>query len=149
MRTTYETDAQVAEERKVADWYEQLHGFTLVKTKRYYPIDFAVCTGAKRDVVGLAEVKCRTHTMDQYDQWGGYMLSAHKWAAAWQLVKVTDVPFHLVVRDSQNDVWLCRRMCDWQHDGIRLMGRTDRKDPDDIEPAVLLRKANFELLGRM
>lgn len=146
----YESPEDLANEIEVSDWLAEKYRLAVIKTKTYFPVDFAVYDVAQRcRVQAVCEIKCRRdYTMERTDELGGYMLSLHKWGEARTMSVAGQIPFWLVVRDSAQVVW--RHIPNnWQHDGVRIMGRTDRNNPDDIEPCVLLRMARFERLGTL
>lgn len=127
----YESASDRSRERSVADAVFQPYGLEPVKLPVAYELDFAVMRGAT--MVGVAEVKVRDRA------YGTLMLSLHKAQAlrrfadegliAWLLVHV---PAGIYVK----------RMLTGERLNIRLGGRADRGDWQDIEPV-----AHFPMLG--
>lgn len=146
-RPIYETQTDIQKERAVADWMEARGNATYTKTKSMYPIDFAI--ECEDSIIGLAEIKCRNYTMQTLDGWGGFFISAKKWADARLLTGVLGISFSVVVADSAGDVWQHVPYGEWEHDGLAMKGTTRRNDPNDMEPCVLLRACRFSKLGTM
>jgi hypothetical protein len=115
-----------------------------------YKLDYAMRNDAN-DVLGFIEVKVRNYTMAQIQDWGGYMLSLMKWTAGIQLAQTTGLPFVLVVKTRDGLYYLSvdtkvftdsmiQKMI---HKRVKLSGRTDRGDWQDVEPCVMLDCNNF------
>lgn len=112
-----------------------------VKLKPSYGLDFGFCKDGK--LIGLAEVKCRKYTFEKIDSLGGYMLSLHKWTAAKNLVNTTDLPFSLIVKDSNDQIRAAIFESMLMHYNIMITGRKDRNDWQDIEPCVMIPISSF------
>jgi hypothetical protein len=92
--------------------------------------------------VALAEIKCRSNTMDMY---ATYMLSQSKFEALKRLSSDLKLPVYLFVR------WSCGRIGRLDLTGVDPIkieegGRTDRNDPKDVEPVAHWDLKEFKLL---
>jgi hypothetical protein len=97
----------------------------------------------KNRVVAFCEIKVRNYSMQQIQQFGGYLLSVDKWLAAKSLSQVTKTPFVLVVQ-TNGGLYYSSFKDEFLHDGVTLGGRTDRSDWQDVEPCVLLNIKRFQ-----
>ena len=111
MRPVYETGADKTRERKLANEMALLWEVAAKENPKMYPIDFCFVNG-KKEVVGFAEIKTRTHPFGTFQT---YILSVHKVADAKSLASATGKSVLLVVQ------WSCGT-------------RSDRGDGQDMEP---------------
>ena len=84
--------------------------------------------------------------MNQLGNWGGYLLSLHKWTDAQLMCKSIGVPFVLVVKTIDNKIWYSVFKDDFVKFPTYIGGRTDRNDSRDIEPCVRIDVNKFTLL---
>jgi hypothetical protein len=139
-RPLYETAAHRAAELVVKQRLEQAwKGFSLVKIPRRYVLDYAIIRGLPTDprarVVGFCEIKCRTHLPDTYQT---LLVSAAKWLEADKWRRSAAV-FSTVLVASFADGSLYRCRLDEIVDPVFVMGgRTDRNDPEDVEPVLAI-----------
>jgi hypothetical protein len=128
----YESARDRELERAVAGAAFEPHGLSVRKLPLAYEVDFAVLRGER--VIGVVEVKIRGRAYETL------MLSLHKLQAlrryagsglrAWLLVSVPAGVYAKRIRpDEPIDV--------------RWGGRTDRGDPQDVEPVVHLPMATM------
>lgn len=133
MRPAYETDQDRSREQDIADKLAQLWDCSFVKTPRFYPFDYTILR--KDTAVAFCEVKCRAK------QYPTLMLSLHKWTTGVQLSRDTGLPFIVVASVPDGIHW---------HEvvakpySIVVGGRSDRGDPEDKEPCVLLPFEEFK-----
>ena len=142
MRPFYETESNLEKERSLALFFEQTYECTLRKLPIRYHLDFAIERNGQ--IVGFVEVKVRNQTFDQIKKMGGYKLSFAKWCAAEQMCKVSGLTFVLLVGFS--DQVRYARIDDFIHDGLVWWGRQDRRDAQDMEPAVIISNERFVMV---
>lgn len=148
-RPTYETSNDKRLEAAVAEEFAAHHGMTVTKLGDKYAADF----GIMRDKVlmGAVEIKVRDRDYPEF------MLSLAKCQnlralAAWGLlVRVLfATPTGIYAQPiTCNVAWSPRGTFEMVGDGygggwIGLGGRTDRGDPDDVEPVVYWRQATMK-----
>lgn len=134
-RPLYESDGDVKREGEVLKELESRWGYRFVKVPIKYGFDYAVLRG--RDVLGVAEIKCRNYRYEELDRLGGYMLGLHKVG----MMRVSGLAGVLVVK-LVDEVY-------WTKDisgRVVVGGRRDRGDPEDIEPCVLVPMERFKRL---
>src|SRR5690606_34328492 len=130
-RPRYETPADLAGERAIAELVEQEWKAQLQKLPEQYKLDYA----AYRDgeLVAWLEIKCRSHAADAYPT---LILSVAKWHAGVALAVTTGHPFILVANfvDGAKFVRYSRgKVLDVRYGPG---GRTDRGDAQDREPVI-------------
>jgi hypothetical protein len=140
----YETDATLGQESIVFRIIARRWNCIAVKLPVAYRLDFALTRDNK--VLSFCEFKNRNYTMNQFDDWGGYLLSLHKWTEAQSMCKSTGVPFVLVVKTIDNKIWYSVFKDDFFKFPTTIGGRKDRNDSRDIEPCVLIDVNKFTLL---
>jgi len=144
----YETPADVARERAIAEEAQRVWCCPLVKLKTAFPCDWGAIR-ADGQLRAFVEIKDRNgYSLRQLDELGGVFFSLMKWSQCEHLCRLADRPFIFVVRLA-GVLWFHHTWSRYmsQHDGVRNCGRSDRGDPDDIEPCVLLRAHRFKQLS--
>jgi len=144
-RPLYETNKDRLAEARVAKRVADKWSCKPVKLRPTYVVDYALLQG---DVCkAFMEIKCRNYSMKQMDDMGGFMLSLDKWRAGIDLSRCSGAAFILVV-STPDAVWWHRIEAGKpdDHDGVAFGGRTDRDDPQDVEPVVLLKAVRFKKL---
>lgn len=146
MRPTYETEHDRQNEAKVGEFLARAWGCQFFKLKPYYGVDMAVFVDGVMQ--GVMEIKTRHYSSEDLARMGGLILSAHKWTsmAQWHAVHrkaialVLNLPdgiFALTVHpDDPLPVF-----------PIKLGGRTDRGDDQDVEPCCMIPMGYFSLVG--
>lgn len=138
-RPMYETPESLKNENKVAQKISAAWNTKLNKIPIKYRVDYAAERNGK--IVAWIEVKCRTYNMNDFDT---FMLSLDKYNASVELGKITNLPVTLVVRWKDKigyaDLLHCRGV-------IKMGGRKDWGDPQDVEPAVYIPIEDFRELG--
>jgi len=138
-RPMYETPESLKNEDEVAQKISAAWNTKLNKIPIKYRVDYAAERNGK--IVAWIEVKCRTYNMNDFDT---FMLSLDKYNASVELGKITNLPVTLVVRWKDKigyaDLLHCRGV-------IKMGGRKDRGDPQDVEPAVYIPIEDFRELG--
>jgi hypothetical protein len=137
VRPRYETKEDLTREAEISRVAAQKFNCTFSKMPDRYGLDFcAVRDGA---VVAFAEVKVRTTPHLMYQT---YMISLGKAVAARSLHEATGLPSILIV--GWSDAWGQTRLDTAMKPGsIRVGGRADRGDPQDIEPVVMIPLSDF------
>ena len=144
-RPFYESKDDIAREKAVADWLGDRWSVAVRKNPRHYAVDYcAVRNGA---VVAWLEIKNRAYTKDQIVKWGGYMMGASKVAGMAYLSAVSKKPAFLCVRLS-GVVYVMKYNPEAEY-RTEYRGRTDRGDPDDMEPCLMFPMSEFRLLGEL
>ncbi len=137
-RPMYETSESLKNESEVASRISSAWNTKLNKLPIKYRVDYAAERNGK--IVAWIEVKTRKYNMNDFDS---FMLSLDKYNASVQLGSITNLPVTLVVRWSDKigyaDLLHCRGV-------IKMGGRKDRGDPQDVEPAVYIPIDDFREL---
>lgn len=137
-RPIYETPESLKNEDEVASKISSAWNTKLNKLPIKYRVDYA----AERSgtIVAWIEVKCRKYNMNDFDT---FMLSLDKYLASVELGNTTNLPVTLVVRWKDKigyaDLLHCTGV-------IKMGGRKDRGDPQDVEPAVYIPMDEFREL---
>ena len=142
-RPLYETPADLSNEAAVLDLISKKWGAVYHKLPIRYHLDY-VATNSKGHVVGYVEIKVRKHSMQQIDQWGGYMLSLAKLQTAESLCRISKSAFVLVVKCPEGVYWV--KITNFTGYPVRIAGRTDRGDSQDVEPCVMIPAKSFTSL---
>jgi hypothetical protein len=136
-RPIYETKSDRQNEKTIASYLEKRWGCEADKLKIACEIDYSLTRGGK--IVGVMEIKCRKYDYNTLEGWGGLILSAHKWQAAKRWKETHNITFILAVGLLDGIfVLLVRASDNWPQLELVTGGRTDRSDPQDIEPCVLI-----------
>lgn len=142
-RPIYENDDHRRAEREMAERVAQTWNCGIVKLPELSVVDWVLTGRNGRVTRAFMECKNRaTYSWEFFERNGGVFCSERKWNAARELCREADVPFVFVIQVDRDELWYSR-VVDWSHDGIVEGGRTDRGDPRDIEPCVLLRRRRF------
>jgi len=142
-RPMYESQLDREAEAAVARELAERWNCTALKMKPSYVVDFAMLRHNKCEA--FVEIKCRNYTMERMDSMGGFMLSLDKWRAGIDLARSSGALFVVVV-DTPDSTWWHKVGTSPEHDGLSFRGRTDRGDPQDVEPVVLLKSWRFKRL---
>ena len=130
VRPIYESSTDISNEEMLAEhlvlrW--KLDGWK--RNPTMYPIDISfIKDGA---ITGFAEIKCRTVPKDRYET---YMISASKVMSANSLSRVTRLSCLLVVKWADYLGWI--DLIKVQPKFVAWGGRSDRQDPQDMEPVI-------------
>lgn len=154
VRPAYETIEDLAKEEGVARVLARRWNAEAVKLKRFYAVDYAFCrdevvttTFDGREVTrslaaAFAEIKTRSYPWAALERLGGYAVSLEKWTAAQALSTMAGLPFIIAVCAAGDLRYAVAG--DFSHDGVVYGGRSDRGDPSDKEPMILLRERRFK-----
>ena len=139
MRLIYEKPEDIAAERAALDKACEIWKCTAEKLPIKYELDYLLL----REGTGVAwlEIKSRTNPRTAYPT---YMISLGKIMAARRLSEASQFPSFLLVQWSDYCGYVrLDSLLDFE---IAFDGRTDRGDPDDIEPVALIPLEEFTLL---
>jgi hypothetical protein len=143
MRPLYENSEDRNKEANVANQIANYWLLTVVKLKPACEIDFALIRSGV--VVAIMEVKCRNYSYKKLDELGGLMLSCHKMSALrrWH----SNFPLGVAIAIQLTDgiyVWSIKSEEAFEKfSKIKMMGRMDRGDVQDIEPCVIIPMNKF------
>lgn len=145
-RPLYETPATLSLEAATANRICCAWGIDLVKLPIRYNLDHLGFTKGTSQSVCWVEIKNRPgYSWDHITQLGGYMLSYHKWQTGLMMMNET-LPFVLAVCDNQNDLrCLIVRSTIGTGFPVRMGGRSDRSDDQDIEPVIIIPVEKFDI----
>ena len=138
-RPAYETQESLLNEAQVASKVAAIWGCDTDKMPRRMQIDYAI----SRDsiVCGFVEVKCRTKNIEDYPY---YFIALTKVMEAKNLNQSTGLPCFLAVRSANGKIHMIR--LDEAEFTVKIAGRRDRNDPDDIEPCCFFEVSKFKEL---
>ena len=137
-RQLYETDGDRSKEESAKAVLEMAWGAVFHKLPVKYGADWIAVRGGK--AVAVLEYKNRPHGHLKYDT---YLISLHKWMTVRQVAAEANVRAFLVVEFTDGLYWA------EMMDGIGetgVGGRTDRGDPDDVEPCQFVPLSCFTKL---
>lgn len=139
-RPLYERGKDRENERAVAEWLARRRSDQLsaVQMPKRYPVDYALIDGYGTFHEWL-EIKCRTNAMGAYPD---YMVSLEKVRGMFDLARFTALPARLIVRWED---CLGSLTFPVTYD-IRMGGRKDRGDAQDMEPMAHFAVADFDIL---
>tara|TARA_R110000824_G_scaffold339480_2_gene525996 strand:- start:100 stop:522 length:423 start_codon:yes stop_codon:yes gene_type:complete len=138
MRPTYETSADLRNERDVATFIGHQWGVEMAKTPAKYPYDYVAMEGGK--AFALIEIKCRNNEASKYET---YIISLDKIVQCQISATIGQIAFYLVVQFTDKLLW-------WEFSQkefhIGHGGRFDRGDRQDVEPLVHIPMSYFRKL---
>jgi hypothetical protein len=140
-RPLYENDASRTAEQRIAQIVSDKWKCSLIKLPRSYVLDYVAERNGK--LTCWVEIKQRNFKFGEYVD---YTISLHKYMDMLTYVEKTGLPALLVVEFSDGLIYwhLATRPC-----VVGIGGRTDRNDPQDVEPVARIAWAEFkELMGR-
>lgn len=131
----YEKPENLAAERLVVEALEAKWSCSLKKLPIAYQLDYMAFQGIKAKAI--IEIKCRGQKYDEM------LLSLHKWMAGREMNKALGLPFILVYAFGTEIFW---KAVQDEKPEVRLGGRTDRNDWQDVEPVVMFKLSTFNKL---
>ncbi len=140
MRPLYETKINLNSEIKVMDYVSQCWNVVYFKLPMSYKIDYAIYRDT--NLVGFAEVKCRTHTFGAFPT---YIISLAKVLEARRLGRETNTTSILIVS------WLgaLAYLDFFSPFTTKQGGRSDRGDWQDQEPMEHFELKYFKRVGEI
>jgi hypothetical protein len=138
-RPVYETALNKSAEDEVADQIAKAWDIQLVKLKPLYRFDRAFIF--ENEITGYCEIKCRTNKSTDYPT---YLLSMDKYTAATALNQLMEKSVYLVVAWTDITGWVkLVYNPEWR---VKMGGRMDRNDEQDMEPCVFIPVKDFKAL---
>jgi hypothetical protein len=146
-RPLYETEADLQREQEVAELVGLRFNCDMHKLAKRYVVDYIATRGDNKQGVAFCEIKGGNHTWEDYQRMGGFRIALHKWAYARFYCEASNLPF-LFVAAAADGAWY-RPFADFSHQyTILYSGRTDRNDPQDMDPCMVLPCDTFKLLTK-
>lgn len=136
-RPLYERDKDLREEESIASIFSRKFECTFSKMPIRYGLDYAIVRSGV--VCGFAEFKSRTNAHSHYQT---YMLSLGKVMSARMLTFTTTLPCFLMVKWTDAIGYIDLKS-DYE---LRVGGRTDRSDWQDVEPVAHFSLSKFRML---
>ena len=133
----YETQANQAEEQKVASYVRAVYDVEMHKTAQFAVVDYIATRGG--EPVGLVEIKCRSMSIEEVEARGGYLISLNKLKKMRMLSDMLRVPSVLVVKFKDKVYEYITS--DLGYDGVVPFNRNDR--PDEREMAAVIYTTRF------
>jgi hypothetical protein len=137
-RPYYENNKSLQKEHALAERLEKRWQCKLKKLPIKYMLDYAVWKDSQ--ISAWVELKCRTIPFEHYDE---YMISLAKVMAAKDLSRNTELKSFLVVQWSNKQAFIQLDNAPYE---LKMGGRKDRNDPDDIEPCCYFKLKDFTVL---
>lgn len=143
MRPTYESHADMENERSVMDLLCQRWKCVAAKAPRFYPVDWSLQQGS--EVKAMVEIKYRKASYPTY------IISLHKFVEMCKYAAVSGFPFLLVVCWPEGQSRVVRYVSVTPDVKKRVIhgGRRDRGDAQDVEPMVEIDMDKFNLVGAL
>lgn len=137
-RPRYESKADLENEQRAIERYCEARGFTFSRiAKRTYSADYHIFW--KDKIAGVVEYKRRNYPREEFKD---LLLSVKKWRACREHAKYLRVPFILLVEWNDG---LYRYVDNGRTVPVSFKGRTDRRDPADLEACVMIPVIWFEM----
>lgn len=134
-RNLYEKECDLVNERRIAQAIIDATGWKLHKLPIKYRADYIATN--KNDIAhSVLEFKKRGICKNQYEY---VFLSLDKYETCMRLYNRYDLDFYFFVEFMDGLYYSKNPICE----KIKVAGRTDRNDPDDIEPIALLPSVDF------
>ena len=141
MRPSYETEADRMRQKAVADFVAEKFGARFISTPRQYPFDYLVQFDDGAPML-LCEIKCRTRRRLSAESW---ILSAMKFVHARTFRDTFGVDTIFVFRFGDGEVAYFDALARKRELGFG--GRSDRNDPQDMEPVARIMSTEFRHIG--
>lgn len=136
-RPRYESKLDLENQRLAIERYCSAKGFGFSSiVRRTYSADYYLLLEGK--IAGVVEYKRRHYEREEFKD---LLLSVKKWRACREHAKYLRVPFILLV---EWDDGLYRYVDTGRNVPVSFKGRTDRNDPADLEPCVMIPVIWFE-----
>ncbi len=133
-RPMYETNDSLVNERKIADFIEQIWKCELTKLPIRYYLDFVM--HRNQIAVGFCEMRTRNLPIEKIKEFGGWLVDIGKWNSAKQLSESSKLPVFFVLETSDGLYYL--KTTTFEHKGVLVRGRSDRNDWQDVSPCVII-----------
>lgn len=146
-RTIYETEEDLANEREIRLELEKKWNCKGKKLPKKSIVDFAMFR--EGEIVSFIEIKDRSknqkrQSIDHKKGHPSLLISALKLREGKYIIDHYKKPFLLVVRFIEGIYYIkYEGSLDLTRYTMKVLGRKDRKDPEDIEPVFLIPKREF------
>ena len=143
MRPAYETDAHRERERQVIDAVKQKWRCDAEKLPKNLVLDYVLLRNGTP--MAFAELKSKSHkSLAEVRDLGGYLCDLTKIERATNFQRISGLPFVLVV-EFKDGVYaaVIKDLASLMPFDMRVRGRTDRGDWQDVSPPVLIDVARF------
>lgn len=137
--TIYETAETLRIEREAMEKAAKHWGVVAEKLPKRYKIDWLLKAPNNKQGTAWAESKRRYNVRSKYPE---LMLSLAKWREGRQLSEDTGLPFLLLIEWDDGLFWMRAEI----NYPVGIGGRSDRGDPEDIEPMVFIPVDHFKRL---
>ena len=144
-RPVYERDSDLQRERAAIEQIEGLWGLRFEKTPRFYAIDFCIVNSMGR-VCGWVEIKGKTFPKNTYPT---FFTSVEKLLRLLRMSQFTGLPAYLVCCWQDGVFFIQPTPMDCRTYAIKIGGRTDRGDADDVEPVAHIPIEHFKPVSQM
>ena len=146
-RPTYETEGHLESERRIIEAIEAMHGVTLMKTPKYYHIDYCV-VDIRNKVCGWVEVRNKTFHRHKFTS---FYTSLEKYLSVAKMGYLTNLPAYIACSWTDGMFFKEVKHGDARVYPITVGGRTvnSRNDPDDIEPVIHIPIDAFQPIEKM
>jgi len=136
-RPYYENNVTLDAERKAITRYAEAWGCDVRKLPVRYNVDYAIMN--KDGIFAWAEIKCRNVDVNTYPT---LMISAGKIWAGLRMSQISGIPFMLVIewRDAIGSLEVLKEHVFY----VRISGRQDRNDWQDMEPMIFFPTVIFD-----
>jgi len=141
-RPIYESKEDLTNENKIKTVLEAKWSCELTKLPIKYHLDYAMLRDEK--IVGFCEIKSPNYSLADFKRFGGFFISLDKFMSANKLNATTMLPCFIVL-NALDGVWYAS-FHDAKLNAIKIKGRKDRNDWQDMEPCVVLDTDQFKLL---
>lgn len=148
-RERFESEEDRRNEAYVAEQIGLKWGVELKKNPNTPEIDYSIC-GNKRtlkgmvvlDVLGMAEIKCRTNSSHFYDT---YMISAKKWSECRNMALGIRLPVYLFVEFADRIMYIkCTKKITEKCDKVWLGRNVKKRDDLDEESCIMIPMEYFK-----
>lgn len=139
VRPLYETEENIENELGVIPLLQKQWNCTILRTDKLSYRDFDLVRDGK--VVAIAEFKKRTNTKATYPT---YMLSSAKFQLITAAANRLKVPALLIVEWTDQIGYVALSKLKHGDFVVKAGGRTDRNDPQDIEPVIYINLGLFK-----
>jgi hypothetical protein len=142
-RPIYESKQDLDREKQLSTILSEAWSCSFVKMPIKYHLDYAMLRDEK--IVGFCEMKSPNYSLADFRRFGGFFISLDKFMSSNKLNGTTMLPCFIVL-NALDGVWYAS-FHDAKLTAIKMKGRKDRNDWQDMEPCVVLDTDQFKLLG--
>ena len=141
-RPQYETGKDLDKEKQVSAILGSAWSCTFIKMPIKYHLDYAMLRD--ENIQGFCELKSPNYALADFTRFGGFFISLDKFMSAKKLNDATGLPC-MIVLNALDGVWYTT-FHDAKLTSIKMKGRKDRGDWQDMEPCAVLDTSQFKIL---